>query len=154
MGRDDACDYIIVKTTEGGARLSLLKLQKLMYYAQAWHLTFFGRPLFEGTFQAWVHGPVSRDLYDRFSATKGLYDDVTLSDIRPAFMGVVLDAQEQLHIDTVLEVYAKFSGTQLEELTHREEPWLLTRGNLHPSQRSEAVIPHDLMKSYYSRQLA
>ena len=43
---------------EHGSPVSNLKLQKLLYYAQAWHLAFFGAPLFDEDFEAWVHGPV------------------------------------------------------------------------------------------------
>ncbi|MES1173555.1 MAG: type II toxin-antitoxin system antitoxin SocA domain-containing protein, partial [Myxococcales bacterium] len=54
----DVCDYTIVKCSDAGEPLSALKLQKLVYYAQAWYLAFAGVPLFHGTFEAWVHGPV------------------------------------------------------------------------------------------------
>ena len=42
------------------------KLQKLCYYAQAWYLANYGKALFPSRFEAWVHGPVSPDLYSRY----------------------------------------------------------------------------------------
>jgi uncharacterized phage-associated protein len=149
MTLEDATDYIITKVTEGGAQLSLLKLQKLAYYAQAWHLAFFGKQLFDGRFQAWVHGPVSYDLYRRYRDTKSLYSDVSSTDVRTSFDLNSLPLEERLHIDAVLEVYAKYSGTQLEELTHNEEPWIAARGDCRPSERCTNHLDESLMASYY-----
>jgi uncharacterized phage-associated protein len=153
MLRDDVCDYIIVKVGEAGASLNHLKLQKLMYYAQAWHLAFYGNPLFAGKFQAWIHGPVLRELYDRFSGTKTLYSEITEGDIRPDFdMGAVSNS-DAAHIDSILETYAGLTGSQLEEMTHHEDPWLRARGGLRPSQRCEAEIDEGLMARYYAQRL-
>lgn len=151
MTLDDACDYIILKTTEAGEHINLLKLQKLMYYVQAWHLAFEGSPLFNGRFQAWIHGPVSRDLYDRFRETKSLYSEVTPKDVRDEFNPALLSEQDRLHIDSVLEEYAGLSGTQLEEMTHREAPWIEARKGFRPSERCEVLLDETLMGSYYRR---
>lgn len=146
----DAADYIIVKTLEGGEKLNLLKLQKLCYYAQAWHLAFEGRTLFPGKFEAWVHGPVSRDLYMRFRDTHSMYSAVELGDVRAEFGGKRLADADTLHIDNVLESYAGLTGTQLEDLTHREDPWIRARGGLPPSARCETEIDEDLMRKFYA----
>lgn len=149
MTLNDASDYIVLKVTEGGTGLSLLKLQKLVYYAQAWHLAFYKKPLFDGKFQAWVHGPVSRQLYARYAATKSLYSDMQASDISSGFDPEKLSLAERRHIDGVLEAYAKFSGGQLEEMTHNEAPWIEARKGYEPAQRCEVVIDENLMASYY-----
>ena len=62
----DIADYFITKNHEYGDYITNLKLQKLVYYAQAWYLAFLDKPLFDEDFEAWVHGPVNRDLYDRY----------------------------------------------------------------------------------------
>jgi uncharacterized phage-associated protein len=153
VNRDDACDYMITKVCAGGESLSHLKLQKLMYYAQAWHLAFFKTRLFEGKFQAWVHGPVSRDLYDRFAPTKSLYSEITEGDVRAEFdMNSVLE-DDASHLNSILEGYAGLTGSQLEEMTHHEDPWVEARGSRRPSERCEVEIDEDLMGRYYARQL-
>jgi len=38
------CDYIIQRVLTGGEKLNVLKLQKLLYYVQAWHLAFYKKP--------------------------------------------------------------------------------------------------------------
>lgn len=46
------------------------KLQKILYYTYAWGLVFFNDSSdtidnreFNGTFEAWVHGPVDTEVY-------------------------------------------------------------------------------------------
>ncbi|TOQ55495.1 hypothetical protein CGG93_24970, partial [Vibrio parahaemolyticus] len=77
---NDLADYIITKLSEGGESLNNLKLQKLTYYCDAWHLAFYDEKLVDTNFQAWIHGPVCRELYDRFSSSKSLYSEISLND--------------------------------------------------------------------------
>lgn len=153
MNIHDATDYLIQQVHESGESLSNLKLQKLMYYVQAWFLAFEGKKFFESDFQAWVHGPVSRDIYNRFSATKSLYAEITEDDIRSGFTPDNLSDDERKHIDNVLSVYAKLSGPQLEEMTHRESPWIEARGNLKSWERCENTISSSSMETFYKSRL-
>lgn len=67
-------DYIIIRlNSDEKSNLINLKLQKLLYYLQAWSLGINGERFIESPFEAWVHGPVSKVLYDRFKSTKNLY---------------------------------------------------------------------------------
>jgi uncharacterized phage-associated protein len=153
MNIQDACDYIIVKVKEADATLSLLKLQKLLYYVQAWYLAFNSATLFDGKFQAWVHGPVNRQIYDRFAATKSLYSEVSRSDVRETFDSDRIPVELRNHIDTVLDVYAKYTGAQLEAMTHEERPWVEARKGFSASARCENEISEASMKDYYSARL-
>ena len=153
MTLNDVSDYITLKVMDAGVGMNLLKLQKLVYYSQAWHLAIKGRPLFDGKFQAWVHGPVSRQLYDRFSATKSLYSPMLTTDIRSDFDPNDLSSEDRAHLDAVLEVYAQFTGSQLEEMTHQEDPWNEARKGFAPSQRCEVDIDEEVMKRYYGARL-
>jgi uncharacterized phage-associated protein len=141
---NQVCDYIILMCRSGGEQLNVLKLQKLLYYVQAWNLAFTGKPLFDGKFQAWVHGPVNREIFDRFAATKSLYAAVEEADIT---------AEERLHIDNVLEIYAPFSGSDLEAQAHAEEPWIRARKNCRPTERCAVELDEALMGEYYKKRL-
>lgn len=147
-------DYIAVKIDEAGASLNLLKLQKLLYYVQAWSLATRDRPAFQNKFQAWVHGPVCREIYDRFKDEYSLYDSVRPNEaIRQSASAIAADPDMQSHIDEVLEAYARFSGTQLEAMTHREEPWIRARGERGPAERCEVEIDEQLMTQFYANLL-
>ena len=145
----DVCDFIILKLTEGDERLSLHKLQKLLYYTQAWHLALQGQQLFAGRFQASIHRPINREIYDRFKENKTLYASLDAGDVRYGFnLGSVPEDQTRF-LDTVLEAYAGLSGSQLEEMTHNEDPWVEARRGYRPSQRCEVEIDEALMSRYY-----
>lgn len=145
---DDVADYIIVKLNEAGSSLNVLKLHKLLYYVQAWYLAFKKNRCFNSAFQAWVHGPVSRSLYDRFPG-KSMYSPVRSRDIRDDFAIENIPRAVKRHIDNVLEVYADLTDDQLEEMTHREQPWIEARGDCDPKERCETAILDATMASYY-----
>ena len=150
---NQVCDYIILACQEGGERLNLLKLQKLLYYAQAWNLAINGKPLFAGKFQAWVHGPVNREIYNRFSGAKSLYSAVDQADMTEGFTLDNISPDDRQHIDNVLEVYAPFSGSDLEAQTHSEDPWIRARGTCKPTERCENELDEAFMASYYKQRL-
>jgi uncharacterized phage-associated protein len=147
------CDYVIsrVKTDED-IPLSNLKLQKLIYYVQAWHLAYYEKTLFNGKFEAWIHGPVNRTIYERFKSTKNIYSDILLKDILDLDTSKIASKDKQF-IDEVLEAYMPFSGTQLEYMVHNETPWLETRGELLPTVRCEKEIEEKLIISYYKKRV-
>lgn len=150
---NDVADYIIVKLDEAKIGLNFLKLQKLTYYVQAWSLALTNAPLFNGRFQAWVHGPVNRQLYDRFSCTHTMYDLLGPTDVRSMFDLEAIPKEARLHVDEILDAYALFSGPQLESMTHDEEPWRSARGSLKSSERCENEIDEALMASFYKKML-
>lgn len=149
---DDVADYIIVKLNEGGTRLNVLKLHKLLYYVQAWHLTFRKGRCFDSEFQAWVHGPVNRSIYNRFRE-KSMYSSVRTRDVRDEFDIDNLPKSIKRHIDSVLEKYAEFTDDQLEEMTHRERPWIAARDGYDSKDRCEEVISDAVMAEYYGARL-
>ena len=135
-------DFFVASLHEHGDPLSNLKLQKLLYYAQAWFLAIFGEPLFEEEIEAWVHGPVVVSEYRRF---KGWAWQPITEDLQaPNVSGIV-----QQHLNEVLDVYGGMSAYQLEQLTHSEGPWIAARHGLAPDEPSRAVISHDQMKDFY-----
>lgn len=120
------------------------QLQKLCYYAQAWHCALLDKPLFEENFQAWIHGPVCPALYAHY-ANYGWQPIKKLSGNSPKF------EKDSLQIlKSVYRTYSRFDGAQLEALTHSELPWQQARGDILPYEPSENVIHVDSMKKYYA----
>ena len=75
-------DYIILRlTSDEENTLINLKLQKLLYYLQAWSLGINNERFLNCKFEAWVHGPVCRELYNRFRASKTLYSFISKDDV-------------------------------------------------------------------------
>ncbi len=148
-------DFIIQTLNSDGneSDLSALKLQKLLYYTQAWHLAFYDKPLFEGKFEAWIHGPVNREIYDLYKGTKYAYSTIGLSDVFDQESVNKLSKEEILHIQSVLDSYAKFTPSQLEYMSHSEAPWIEARGGISSFKRCENVINEDLMRDFYKSRL-
>jgi uncharacterized phage-associated protein len=121
------------------------KLQKLVYYSQAWSLVWDDAPLFSERIEAWANGPVVPRLYQEH---KGNF---TIGSLKRLGDPAKLDADQRETIDIVLREYGDKTSQWLSDLTHREEPWLRARKRegLAPGQRGEAVITKDDMAEYY-----
>lgn len=137
----DVAEYFVWLANETGSFISNLKLQKLVYYAQAWHLALFGEPLFPEDFQAWVHGPVIPELYRHYKqfGWKPINEeaDPELPDEVREFLGEVADE------------YFACDAYELEQMTHLEDPWIRARKGLPIDAPSSEIIRKGWMKEYY-----
>jgi uncharacterized phage-associated protein len=135
-------DFLLTESRERGEFLTNLKLQKLLYYADAWSMVLFDEELFAERFQAWVHGPVLVSQYRRFKDFKWRPIDMELPKPR-------LSARIQNHLEEVIDIFGSETAIALELMTHRERPWLEARGQLPPSETSTAYISKDTTKAFY-----
>jgi uncharacterized phage-associated protein len=116
-----------------------VKLQKLLYYSQAWHLVWLGRPLFNDRIEAWKMGPVVPVV---FKANK--YESL------PTFSQSQIPSESLAVIDEVVRAYGSRNGQFLSDLTHKEEPWKQARIGLSESDASQAEIKIDSLNQSYS----
>jgi uncharacterized phage-associated protein len=122
-------------------RMPTWKLQKLVYYSQAWHLVWEDCPLFQDRVEAWANGPVVRSLYEQH---RGLFDVATWKGDPTA-----LTEGEITTLDEVLRTYGDQTGQWLSQLTHSEPPWRDARVGLKDGERSNAEITCEAMAEYY-----
>lgn len=125
--------------------VTTMKLQKLVYYSQAWQLAFRNEPLFDDRIEAWSEGPVTRVLHETH---RRRYTVSTWPEGDPR----KLTAEEVRTIDWVVDKYSGFSAEALSRMSHMDSPWRVSRGILADDERSRAEIPHEAMRSFYSRQ--
>ena len=146
-------DYFLLQTDlNAGDTLSNLKLQKLCYYAQAWHVAQTdGAPLFTDKIKAWAHGPVVPVLWHRFKECRWSSIDPSATISNP-FVDLHQDHLETLEM--VWNVYSPFSGKQLEILTHSEDPWRDAYGDRPIGARCDEEITTESMRVFYRRRLA
>jgi uncharacterized phage-associated protein len=102
----EVADYLIAFSHEHGDPVSNLKLQKLLYYAQAWQLALYDEPLFNDRIEAWVHGPVVPSVYRQ-------YKEWAWMPIQHDPQPPALDSGVQAHLDEVMDVYGSMSAYQL-----------------------------------------
>lgn len=124
--------------------MTAMKLQKLIYYSQAWSLVWDEAPLFAEPIEAWANGPVVRVLYE---AHRGCFmlqrRDLQEGNAR------TLSGEQKETVDAVLRFYGDKSSQFLSDLTHKEDPWRNARAGLRPSERGSSVISHAALAEYY-----
>lgn len=146
----DVADFFIRKVDQNaGDAMTHLRLQKLVYYSQAWSLAIREKPLFEGEFQAWPHGPVNIELWQEFKSFR--FSPIPLSSVITDDQSISKD--EKNFLGEVWRVYGGFSAKRLEEMTHAEDPWIKARGDLKAHEKSTARITNASMKKFYQAQL-
>jgi uncharacterized phage-associated protein len=134
----DVAAYII---GERGA-MSAMKLQKLVYYCQAWSLVWDEQPLFPERIEAWVYGTVVPDLYSHHRGQT----QVTSVSGNPD----TLTQDERDTVDAVLRSYGDKPSWWLTDLTHMEKPWQDARARCEDDAICHTEITKAAMLDYYS----
>lgn len=128
---------------ESGDVITHLKVQKLLYFSEAWCQVLLNKELFSENIEAWAHGPVVREVFDQFRSAGWTPLNVTGDVIE--FDNDVNDVLLQ-----VLEAYGDVSAKHLEHLTHQDRPWKDARGSLSPEARCSNIISKQVIKSYFT----
>ncbi len=135
----DVAKYILEKK----GRMTAMKLQKLVYYSQAWSLVWDEKPLFREKIEAWANGPVVRALYEyhrgAFQVTRLRKGDTSK-----------LNQEQQDTIDAVLRDYGEHTAQWLSDLSHIEDPWNDARKGLPDGAPCDNEITLGSMHEYYS----
>lgn len=136
-------DHLIALAHQRGDRtLNNMKLQKLLYYAQAWHLAEYDRPLFGARFEAWSSGPVIPAIYWRFKPY-GI-SPLPLVDELPE-----IDPRTAAFLDQIATEYFPWTEWELHWETHGETPWRNARGNVALAEPCHAELSEDDMRAYF-----
>ena len=139
----EVAKYIIAEFHEAEDLITNMKVQKLLYYVQGWHLGLYGTPVFDEQFQAWIHGPVQYEVYNKY---KNYHWNPILEPIeKPDF-----DSSLIKHINEVLQAYGGETGYKLELLTHQEWPWIEARNDLDPNTPSQNIISTKTMGEFFA----
>lgn len=121
---------------EHGDTVSNLKLQKMLYFVQGFHLASFGRALFEEEMVAWAYGPVVPEVYDAYKRYR--HRDINIDGI---IDDVVLQPQEEALFNKVYLEYSRYSAVALMQMTHAAGPW--------PNHQVGEVLPKDEIRDYF-----
>lgn len=134
----DVAAYILSRQGE----MTAMKLQKLVYYSQAWALVWDERPLFAEKIEAWTNGPVVPELY---KVHRGQFKVSSWPLGDPAN----LTPTERETVDGVLAFYGDKASQWLSDLTHAESPWRDARIGLAPNDPGSREITLASMAEYY-----
>ena len=137
-----AANYLVYIMKDAFDDLTNMKINKLLYFAQGYHLKKYGVPLFQDNIEAWEHGPVVPEVY---SAYKGYGDksitgcdfDMT-ADITP-------EAKDILY--GVARNYGRYTASALRNMTHViGTPW----DQVYRPGRSHVEIPLSMIRDYFA----
>ena len=136
MRAQDIAEYFVAQVDEeAGESISNLKVQKLLYYAQGFHLAIYGTPLFPEALKKWEHGPVVPQVYHEFKKYGSGPIPVEPINVEK------YSAELRELLDEVFSVYGQFTATKLRNMTHQERPWIEAQMN--------GEISRDVMKQFF-----
>jgi uncharacterized phage-associated protein len=135
----DVAAYVLEKL----GRMTTMKLQKLVYYAQAWSLVWDDKPLFRNRIEAWANGPVIPDLY---RIHRGEYEVRSW----PKGDSGRLNSDQRDTVDAVIGYYGHRTSQWLSALTHSEAPWRDARDCVPAGAFCDEEITTGAMAEYYS----
>ncbi len=144
-------DYILQKY----GPMSHLKLQKLLYYCESYHLAYFDTSLIPEQFEAWAHGPVCREVFNNLKGDSLLYADLGFNgghNPERTIKSSLNNDQMQLLTDVLSEL-STWTGLELETATHKEYPWNEARKGYAPGDRCAVKISKETMRNYYKAEL-
>jgi len=137
--------------------MSHLKLQKLLFYVQAYHLGFFEAPIVTDEFEAWAHGPVSRKIYNEIKDLSTIHREIRYQDDDKGDpiqrLESILSPDQIDLMNDVLSEYGKMSAYALENETHSEMPWIVARQGYGAGERCSVAMDNRLIQSYYKQLL-
>jgi uncharacterized phage-associated protein len=152
----DVSDFIVLYVTEDGQGVTVGKLQRLLYYIQAYHLALHHSPLFSGRFQAWALGPTNVRVHKRFcvdsAERRNVYSLLTAEDCGRPDRGPFPLESVPLTME-VIRAYAGYGPIQLDNMTRGDWPWQEARGSLDPAASCNTPISEVSMAGFYRRSL-
>ncbi|NDA47584.1 MAG: DUF4065 domain-containing protein [Alphaproteobacteria bacterium] len=141
-------------------QIDQLKLQKLLFYAHAWHLAIRKAPLFDEDFEAWPWGPVVRDIWNFTKGFKagpitGKISRLTIQDGAARFTYPQIEAADlKDFIEAVWDAHKEFTGIDLSNSTHgSEEPWSKVKEAYGGNLDGKPTIPNDLIQEIFEKKL-
>lgn len=141
---NSVCVYILMRSKD----TTPLALQKLLYYAQNFYKVFKGEFLFEEDCEAWVHGPVYKEVYDQFKEYQ--YIPINGRNLADEVETIELSYNEMEILDQVIAHFGCYSGSMLKNMTHLERPWIEARGELSPSSSCQNILTKESMSNYFT----
>ncbi|MGI9278210.1 MAG: Panacea domain-containing protein [Endozoicomonas sp.] len=140
----NVADFFLHKIHAHGDVITNKKIQKMVFYAQAWYLACYDEPLIPEDCEAWVHGPVYPKQYHRFKSYT--WNPISLNPDKPDLPEIV-----EQHLIEIYDTFASFTSYQLEMMTHQEAPWQDARKGLASDDFSTAIISKESMKHFYRK---
>ncbi|TFH54248.1 MAG: DUF4065 domain-containing protein [Methanothrix sp.] len=136
----EVAKYLLFKANFDGESITNLKMQKLLYYAQAWYLVNYSVPLFADPIKAWKFGPIVESAYHHFKRFR--YSPIQFANREK--IEEKISGKERKYLDDYYPIYIRHSASDLTQMSHDEAPW--------KSTVQGETIPVDVIMKFYKEQ--
>lgn len=141
----DVAKFVLDESAETSRpKISTMKLQKICYFVQGWHLVINGYPMFTEDFHAWKYGPVCPELYElsRGKALTGT-DSAEFANIIPD-----LNDYQQYFIKKIIGIYSPYSGLQLSDITRNHDAWRKAGAGKHKDSKDNLMSKESIHNDF------
>ncbi len=153
-------NFFLDRAADRGRSVTIMTLLKVLYFAHAWHLARFDKPLVAQPFEAWKHGPVNRVVYDQYKD----YGDQPIDKKAVSFDPVSMkysatpysfDPTIAKFLGDIFDYYSTFHPFKLSHLTHEEGgPWDIVWKRAEKGAVPGMLIPNELIGAWFKSQKA
>lgn len=140
--------FLKIVDRDAGSTITPLKLQKILYYAQGYYLAMNKKELFKEDFQAWAHGPANPGIYEKYK----LYGPNAINEPLENEI-LVFEKKIEIFLADIWNTFGIFDGKYLEELTHKETPWMEARKGYEPGEMCTKIITKKSMMDFFLTKL-
>ncbi len=130
-----------------GKEITPLALQKILYYAQGFYSTFFGEFLYKDDCEAWVHGPVYTDIYEKYK----IYGSSNIPMNMEYDIEDILEDDKRELLEVIVKCFGYYNGKALEKMTHCELPWIKARKGIPSNEKSNNIINKKEIEEYFNK---
>lgn len=116
----DIAKYVIYKTNENNKEITQLKLQKILYFIEAYYMVAYDKKeLYKEDFYAWLYGPMVKEVYNKYKVF--MCDSIPTEDDSE---NIILPEDVVESVDFVLDTFGKYTVRQLIQIIHiKDSPW-------------------------------
>lgn len=166
----DFARFVGLSLIAKGMRVSMIKLQSVVFYCQAWYMVYFDNTLlFRDCPVAWLNVPAYERLFWEFGDKCEYSTDTMLATdfcvgvktraglqraLRRLADALRLTDADVHFLDSVIRSYGRKDEGALIMLAHCEDPWVRARGDDEPFVDSLNEISLSEVYRYYSERLS
>ena len=148
-------NFYLERASKAGTALTTMALLKVLYFAHAWYLAKYHKPLIAQPFEAWKHGPVNRVVYDQFKGLGKKPIDrpaVSFDPIHEKYLPTPysFDTETSKLLENIFDYYIRFDAFELSDLTHEKGgPWDIIWSRAQDRAVPGMFIPNDLILEWF-----
>jgi uncharacterized phage-associated protein len=147
-------NFFIDRASQKSRPITVMMLLKVLYFAHAWHLAKYEKPLVGQPFEAWRYGPVNRVVYEQMKSmgSRQIERKLKSFDAANCSFGETqysFDDDLKKFLGDVFDYYSQFHPFSLSQLTHEKgSPWDIVWNEAETRAVPGMIIPDKLIMEW------